>query len=734
LQVLDEAPVNLILGMDFLINSNAKIDLGTQSVRFSDDITAVKFVRTGLPIVRVAKPVTIPAMSEAIIEGRVNCKSHQGNFLLEPLENLAYYDLALARTLVRPKRGRVLCRLLNPTNTDIQLTTTTPLATAEPADALRQKPSTDEKATETLSLTLAHKIEKLTERKISLPPSTLPPHQFEAFVDVLFENRDLFATSAQDLPGTDLVTFDIDTGDHPPVSRGPYRYSEFAKREIEKHCEDLLRSNIIRYSDSPWSSGVVLAAKKDGTTRLCVDFRGINACTKIHPFPLPTFTSLLDTLAAAKPKIFCSIDLAQGYYQIPCTEAATERCAFSTHENKYAYLRMPMGCAGSSHCFSKLMATCLRGLNWKICLTYLDDVLVIANSFENCLVNIREVFSRFRAANLRMNGKKCQWLRDNIEWLGHIISPEGIRPSPKNIQAVMDFPRPTDQKQLRSWLGLCNYYRRFIQGYAQVTSVFRNLLSKDATFVWTEEHEAAFTKLRDLMTSPPLLRHIDNQKQITVTTDASTYAIGWVLSQPDEYGRLHPCIYGGKSLDKHQQRWSVSEREMFAVLEAIRQNNIYLVGQKFIVESDHIALSFIDKIKTSTGRLGRWSVLLSQYNFELRYKKGSSLPHADALSRRTYQAEPLQPANDDSDDDEQPFLHFTDETRSQKCSSSTEDEAFLSDIRLNPTDMSDEIQVLTIVTPNLCYQQQVFTTVIEPQLTDVAGLQAQCPDCKPMID
>jgi hypothetical protein len=244
LQVLDEAPVNLILGMDFLTNSNAKIDLGTQSVRFSDDMTAVKFVRTGFPIVRVAKPVTIPAMSEAIIEGRVNCKFHQGNFLLEPLENLAYYDLALARTLVRPKRGRVLCRLLNPTNAAIQLTTTTPLATAEPADALKQKPLTATKAANATSFTLAHKIEKLAKRKIALPPNTLPPHQFEVFVDVLFENRDLFATSAQDLPGTELVQFDIDTGDHPPVARGPYRYSEFAKREIENivrtFCDQIL--------------------------------------------------------------------------------------------------------------------------------------------------------------------------------------------------------------------------------------------------------------------------------------------------------------------------------------------------------------------------------------------------------------------------------------------------------------------------------------------------------------
>jgi hypothetical protein len=282
------------------------------------------------------------------------------------------------------------------------------------------------------------------------------------------------------------------------------------------------------------------------------------------------------------------------------------------------------------------MATCLRGLTWKICLAYLDDILIYSKTFEEHLDNLQQVFDRFRAANLRMNGKKCDWLLEEIEWLGHIISPHGIRPSPRNIKAVKDFPKPTNQKQLRSWLGLCNYYRRFIRGYAHVTSVFRDLLSKNNSFIWTEAHDKAFTTLRDLMTSPPLLHHIDNHKQITVTTDASTYAIGWVLSQSDDNGKQHPCIFGGKSLNKHQQRWSVSEREMFAVLEAIRQNNIYLVGQKFIVESDHIALSFRDKIKISTGRLGRWSVLLSQYDFELGYKKGSSLPHVDALSRREY--------------------------------------------------------------------------------------------------
>ena len=732
LQVLKEAPVNVILGMDFLTESHATIDLATHSVRFSDNLTAVKLVHTGFPIVRVAKPVKIPAMSEAVIEGRVNCKFHQGNFLLEPLENLAYYDLALARTLVRPKRGRVLCRLMNPTLTDIHLTASTPLATAEPAAALpAATPSVNSYDS---CLTMQQKIQQLRERKIKLPTTKLPQHEFESFVDFLFNNRDLFATTAQDLPGTDLVKFDIDTGDHPPVARGPYRYSEFAKRQIEQHCQDLLDAGIIVPSTSPWSSGVVLAAKKDGSTRLCVDFRGINACTKIHPYPLPTFTSLLDTLAAAKPTIMSSLDLAMGYHQVHCTDRAAERTSFVTHSDKYQFTRMPFGCAGSSHCFSKLMATCLRGLTWKICLAYLDDVLIFSKSYSEHLNSLSLIFSRFRSAKLRLNGKKCEFLLQEIEWLGHVISPQGIRPSRRNVKAVQEFPRPTNQKQLRSWLGLCNYYRRFIKGYAQITSVYRDLLSKETEFEWTSEHETAFCLLRDLMTSAPLLHHIDNQKQITVTTDASTYAIGWVLSQPDEHGKLHPCIYGGKSLNKHQQRWSVSEREMFAVLEAIRQNNIYLIGQKFIVESDHIALSFLDKIKTSTGRLGRWSVLLSQYSFELRYKKGSSLTHADALSRRTYEPEPQQANDDDSDDDEQPFLPYMNAQNVAHAERAETAAAFLSAIRLQPADLSDDKQVLTLLTPDLCQRSRLLTTIVEPELTDIARMQENCNDCKPLLD
>jgi hypothetical protein len=264
--------------MDFLVASKAVIDLSLQSVRFADNLTAVKLVRKGCPIVRVSKSVEIPAMSEAVIEGRVNCNSHCGNLLLEPLEKLSYYNLALARTVVSPSRGRVLCRLLNPTNTAIHLHTDTPLATAELAVALAASTPSHQKVNPP-RLSLTDKIQQITARKIKLPPDSLPPSQYETFVDFLYNNRDLFATSANDLPGTDLVQFDIDTGDHPPVARGPYRYSESAKREIERHCQDLLDAGIIEYSDSSWSSGVVLAAKKDGTTRLCVDFRGINACT-----------------------------------------------------------------------------------------------------------------------------------------------------------------------------------------------------------------------------------------------------------------------------------------------------------------------------------------------------------------------------------------------------------------------------------------------------------------------
>jgi transposase InsO family protein len=280
------------------------------------------------------------------------------------------------------------------------------------------------------------------------------------------------------------------------------------------------------------------------------------------------------------------------------------------------------------------MMRVLRGLTGSAVLVYLDDVCVLARDPQDMVQKLKEVFERFRQARLRIHPSKCHWAVNRVRFLGHEFSPRGVEIDQSKFAIVRDFPVPKNQKQVRSFNGLTNYYRRFIKGYSQLQAPLRALLKKDAEFVWTPECQKAFEKLKEALITAPVLALPDFNRPFILTTDACTSGIAYILGQRDEGGREHPVCYGGRGLRPNEEKWTVSELEALAVVEGVKNFHCYLAGNEFECVTDHITLTYIQKMKLSNNnRLARWALFLQGYKFKVTYKKGETLTAADAISR-----------------------------------------------------------------------------------------------------
>lgn len=432
----------------------------------------------------------------------------------------------------------------------------------------------------------------------------------------------------------------IDTGDAPPVRKPFYRQSPQVMEEMNKQLDALLKHGIIEESDSEYQSPVVMVKKKGGELRFCVDYRMLNKQTKPKYFPLPRLNDVFDSLGKANAKIFSSLDLMHGYWQVGMDKNTAHKSAFVTPSGVYQWCRMPFGLVSAPGSFQLLLTKVFRGLTYQIALVYVDGVLIYSQSFEQHLKHLELIFDRLRKANLKLKPSKCKFALPEVTYLGHRISKDGVKVDISKTEVVRTFPIPKNQKQLRSFLGLTNYYRRFIKNYSHICSPLNRLLRNDIKFDWTQKCNNAFTYLKEAMTSPPVLAYPDLKKPFILTTDASGTALGYILGQRDNMGKERVIAYGGRSLNEAERKWGISELECLAVLEGIKAYHVYLANNHFKIYTDHRALTWLSNIKQSTGRLARWSVLLQGYDFEICYRKGVTMKNADALSRREYPPQP----------------------------------------------------------------------------------------------
>ena len=368
-------------------------------------------------------------------------------------------------------------------------------------------------------------------QSLELPVDKLSPVELEKLKELLAESTDLYALDDSELGCTTLIRHAIHTENHTPIKQRPYRTPVIYREKIEHMVSQMQAQGIVRPSKSPWASPIVLVPKKDGSLRFCVDFRKLNSITKKDVYPLPRVEDILDTLGEAK--YFTSLDLASGYWQVELDEDACAKSAFTTHHGLFEFTRMPFGLCNAPATFQRVMQAVLAGLEWNSCFVYLDDILIASRTLEEHLRHIKEVFGRLRDAGLRLKPKKCLLLRNEVPYLGHVISDDGIRPDPAKTDKVKSFPVPHDVTTLRQFIGLASYYRRFVPGFAKIAAPLHALTKKDVSFDWTPQCDEAFCRLKDLLVTAPVLAypHFGSDKEFILETDASGLGLGAVLSQ-----------------------------------------------------------------------------------------------------------------------------------------------------------------------------------------------------------
>ncbi|KAL0434762.1 UNVERIFIED_CONTAM: Transposon Tf2-12 polyprotein [Sesamum radiatum] len=412
-----------------------------------------------------------------------------------------------------------------------------------------------------------------------------------------------------------------------PPARAPYRMTQLELVELRKQLKDMLESGIIKPAKSPYGAPVLFQKKADGSLRMCCDYRALNKITVKNKYPIPLVADCFDRLSQAK--YFTKIDLRSGYWQVRIKEGDEAKTTVVTRYGALEFLVMPFGLTNAPATFCTLMNQVLHGFLDEFVVVYLDDIVIYSRTLAEHVEHLRQVLARLREYELYAKVSKCSFAQETISFLGHIVERGHIRMDPKKVQAIEEWQPPSDVHDLRSFLGLANYYRRFVKGYSKIARPMTDLLKKTEAWNWTPQCQVSFDDLKRAMVTDPVLALPDMSKPFVVETNASDFALGGVLMQDG-----HPVAFESRELKDAERRYSAHEKELLAVVHCLRLWRHYLLGSPFVVKTDNTAVSHFMTQPKLTSRQARWQELLSEFHFVLEYRAGSSNHVADALSRR----------------------------------------------------------------------------------------------------
>ena len=628
--LVTEHVTDIMLGFDWLRDNGVKWNFSEGEIVIDDvkhQLVARKnYIGTMCRRVIVAHDTVVPPRSQLDIQAktvydklRTTPQLEESAWATEPAEPKR--GLLVARTLLPNKSEEVPVRVLNTSEEPIRLNHGTVVTELQPVVPLIQQ---DEASSS------SYEAEEIIDDMVSKVDPMVPQDMRLKLQNLLSKYSSVFSRGEWDLGWTDLVTHRIDTGGARPIRQPLRRYPPLHLTAIDEHLKDMLNQGVIEPAASPWASNIVLARKKDGSLRCCIDFRQVNDVTRKDAYPLPKADQCLDAMNGSF--WFSTFDLRSGFHQVALAPEDADKTAFITRRGLFRFRTMPFGLCNAVATFQRLMDLVLSGLNLDICLAYLDDIILFSKTPEEHVERLEILLQRLSDMNLKLKPSKCALMQRKVTFLGHVVSGEGVATDPEKIKLISEWPEPTNIRQLRGFLGLSGYYRRFVKDYSHIANPLNKLLKKDQRFVWNEECQMAFDKLKLALSSPPILALPNDNDLFILDTDASEFSIGCVLSQVQD-GDEKVIAYAGRTLNKNEVNYCVTRKELLAIVHFTKLFRQYLLGRRFVIRTDHAALSWLQRTPEPIGQNARWLEQLGEYDYEIQHRKGHSHGNADALSR-----------------------------------------------------------------------------------------------------
>uniref|UniRef100_A0A8C5BVU7 Gypsy retrotransposon integrase-like protein 1 n=1 Tax=Gadus morhua TaxID=8049 RepID=A0A8C5BVU7_GADMO len=550
------------------------------------------------------------------------------------------------RPVVQVTRGTVYVPVVNVGTTDVLLYPRVGLGALSSAQVVSLPAGVTEVKLTTASVS-SHAAAGTTTGGVQAGDLSALTEQEQSEVHALLQKyQTIFSTHDGDLGCTNLISHEIPLLDEIPVRQRYRRIPPSEYEEVKAHIDQLLEAKVIRESNSPFASPIVLVRKKDGSLRMCVDYRLLNRKTRKDAFPLPRIEESLDSLAGAR--WFTTLDLASGYNQVPVTEQDKSKTAFCTPFGLFEFNRMPFGLCNAPSTFQRLMQRMFGDQQCQSLLLYLDDIVVFSSSVSQHLQRLEVVLSRLQREGLKVKLEKCAFFKREVRYLGHIISSRGVSTDPAKIEAVAEWQRPCHVSELRSFLGFASYYRRFVEGFAKLAGPLHKLgaehagtrskrgSGRDLGSAWTPQCEQSFEALKAKLVSAPVLAYADFARPFILEIDASHSGLGAVLSQETDDG-VRPVAYASRGLrptERNMENYSSMKLEFLALKWAMGEKfREYLLGHKSVVFTDNNPLSYLNSAKLGAVEQ-RWASQLAVFDFEIRYRSGRANRNADALSRQ----------------------------------------------------------------------------------------------------
>lgn len=620
-----------ILGLDFLSKFNSHINLENDTLILHNQCKNI------IPL--YASPtishsyLTIPARSESIHYIPITNNKLNNDCVVLPQQ--LQEGLFLAALIVKPVNNVIPIKILNTEEESITIPTFQP----------------DLHSLNDYQICQFNKCKSNAERANTLlgllKLDHLHPTERGTIQAICTKYNDIFHLPGDKLTTTNSYEHNIYLKpDASPVFTKPYRLPHSQKPEINKQIKKMLQDDIIEETQSEWSSPILLVPKKSNDDnkkwRLVIDYRKLNEVIQDDKFPLPNITDILESLAGAV--YFTHLDLSQSYYQATLNPESRKITAFTTNTGQYQMKRMPMGLKTSPSSFSRLMTIAMSGLTYEKCFVYLDDLVIFGRNLEGHNKNLIDVFERLRKVNLKLNPIKCNFLKKELLYLGHTVSADGISPDKTKIKVVENYPTPKSTEEVKRFVAFCNYYRKFVKNFAEITIPLNNLCRKDVPFIWSEQCENSFKIMKKALVSPPILQYPDfsDENEFILQTDASGIAVGAVLCNKD----MRPVAYASRPLNKAEKNYPTIQKELLAIVWGVKYFRPYLLGKKFTIMTDHKPLLYLFGIKDPSSRLLKFRLTLEEYDFNVVYIKGKENAVADALSRISINSKELKYVND----------------------------------------------------------------------------------------